>query len=161
MGKVNFVAMATDEARRYWNGESDSNGDAPELHVAEGPGIPCRHCLAEVSVGEEYLILGYRPFPSPQPYAEVGPVFLHAKACERYADVQTTPAMYLGGEDRLVKGYSHDDRIVYGTGRVVNPDDIQSYAQQLLQDPKIAYIHVRSSTNNCFSCRIDRNDMPE
>ena len=29
-------------------------------------------------------------------------------------------------------------------------------ARAVLDDPRVAYVHVRSSTNNCFTCRIDR-----
>ena len=51
----------------------DANG-LPERHVSEGTG-PCRHCLGEIAGSAPYLILAHRPFPKPQPYAEVGPIF--------------------------------------------------------------------------------------
>ena len=29
-------------------------------------------------------------------------------------------------------------------------------AEEMFADPQIRYIHVRSATNNCYHCRIDR-----
>ena len=58
-------------------------------------------------------------------------------------------------EDRLLKGYSPDDRIVYGLGRITPSADIPTQAADILAEERVAYVHVRSSTNNCFTCRID------
>jgi hypothetical protein len=54
--------------------------------------------------------------------------------------------------------YDRDNRIIYGTGKVVPPPDMARYAEELLGDPAVAYLHVRSSANNCFAFRIDRSD---
>jgi hypothetical protein len=59
------------------------------------------------------------------------------------------------GEERLVKGYSADDRIVYGLGKIVPVAEVPSRAGEVLADARVAYVHVRSATNNCFTCRID------
>lgn len=109
-----------------------------------------------MAAGEHYLILAYCPFTELQPYAEVGPIFLHADPCGAYRDVDAVPAMYLRGEPRILRGYDRNDRIIYGTGKVVEPDHIAEYAAELLDNPDVAYVHVRSSTNNCFACRIER-----
>lgn len=148
--------MPTEHARRYWSDALDAHGRTPERHVSDGAGVPCRHCLHEVAAGDAYLILAYCPFIELQPYAEVGPIFLHAAPCDAYRDVGAVPAIYLRGEPRILRGYDRNDRIVYGTGRVVEPCDIAEYAAELLDDADVAYVHVRSSANNCFACRIDR-----
>jgi hypothetical protein len=55
----------------------------------------------------------------------------------------------------LIKGYSSDDRIVYGTGKVPSADlDIE--AANILKRDDVVYVHVRSSVNNCYSRRIER-----
>ncbi|MBS0244045.1 MAG: DUF1203 domain-containing protein, partial [Proteobacteria bacterium] len=137
------------------DGRSDANGLPAERHVA-GPGAtPCRHCLGHVSEGEPYLVLAHRPFPAPQPYAEVGPIFLHAEDCPRGGGTADIPSM-LASRSYIVRGYGGDDRIVYGTGGVVAREVIPARAEELLSDPKIAYVHVRSAANNCYQCRIER-----
>jgi len=92
----------------------------------------------------------------PQPYAEVGPIFLHADACERYPETDQIPAMFLERESHLLKGYDRDDRIIYGTGRIVKSADVAEAASGILDRDEVNYVHVRSALNNCFSCRIDR-----
>jgi hypothetical protein len=56
----------------------------------------------------------------------------------------------------IVRGYGLSDRIVYGSGRIVETADIPFAAAAMFEDPRIAYIHVRSATNNCYQCRIER-----
>jgi hypothetical protein len=39
---------------------------------------------------------------------------------------------------------------------VVAQSDLQRRAADLLTDPRIAYLHVRSALNNCYQLRIER-----
>ena len=116
-----------------------------------------RHCLRNVAKGEPYLVLAYRPFPTLQPYAETGPIFLHAEPCESAAETDVLPDLFRATPDYIVRGYGHDDRIVYGTGAVVPSNHICQRAHELLARPEIAYLHMRSARNNCYQCRSDRN----
>lgn len=152
---IRFQALPTDKVRALQNGAPDAYGLKPERHVSDGDGVPCRHCLKEVAADEEYLILAYRPFPELQPYAETGPIFLHAQECERAEAGAALPEM-LTSSDYIVRGYGHDDRIVYGTGAVTPTDRIASRAETLFERSDIAYVHVRSARNNCYQCRIER-----
>jgi len=156
MTDIRVSPMPTEHAEAIWAGGTDANGMTPERHVSDGDDVPCRHCLGDVAAGEEYLILAYRPFPELQPYAETGPIFLHAQPCRAYGAVGEVPAIYLGRGSRIVRGYDAGGRIVYGTGKVVMPEDIAGYASDLFRDPATAFVHVRSSANNCFAFRIDR-----
>ena len=151
---MRFVAMPTDVARAYQSGGVDANGQAPERAVSDGGGNPCRHCLRMIPEGAMMLVLAHRPFSAPQPYAEVGPIFLCARLCEAGGG-EALPEL-LGSPDYLVRGYGADHRIVYGTGGVVATDLIALRAQELLSDDRVAYLHVRSARNNCYQVRIDR-----
>lgn len=156
MSTLRFMAMPTETARAFQAGAEDANGQPPERHIAQGTGNPCRHCMAEIAEGDPYLIFAYRPFPTRQPYAEVGPVFLHAAACARHAESAEPPAMFLERDRLLLRGYGEDDRIVYGTGQVVPTGELAAAAAALLERPDIAYAHVRSASNNCYQCRIEQ-----
>jgi hypothetical protein len=154
---IRFHAMPTDLARAFQVGGLDAYGRPPERRTADGASrVPCRHCLTDVAVGDEYLVLAYRPFTTLQPYAETGPVFLHASACARHAESRETPAMLLKSPQMIVRGYSQDERIVYGTGAVVLTREIAEVAATLLARPEVAFVDLRSASNNCFQCRIDR-----
>jgi hypothetical protein len=117
MSAITFIAMPTDVARAHQAGAPDANGQKPERHVSDGTGVPCRHCQRDVAADEPYLILAYRPFPRAQPYAEIGPVFLHAEPCDRYPVTGEMPAMFLKREHYLLKGYRGGHR------RLSKPDE--------------------------------------
>ena len=155
MTKIKFVAMPTEQVQALRAGGLDSNGQPAELATSNGPGNPCRHCLEFIPEGKEMLILGHRPFPSTQPYAETGPLFVCADDCARWEGDGVPPIFQKSGDQRLLKGYSPEDRIVYGLGRVVDVADIAEQASTVLNDPRVDYVHVRSSTNNCFTCRVE------
>jgi Protein of unknown function (DUF1203) len=151
---MRFEAIATKVVRAYQAGGADANGQVPERMVSDGDGFPCRHCLTMIPKGAGVLVLAHRPFPAPQPYAEVGPIFLCADEC-RAGGGEALPAM-LTSPEYIVRGYGADDRIVYGTGGVVLTGAIVARAAEVFGDDRVAYVHVRSARNNCYQCRIDR-----
>lgn len=152
---LHFTPIPTEIARHYQAGGADANGQTPERVIATAGANPCRHCLTLIPEGAPMLILAHRPFPAPQPYAEVGPIFLCADRCEAPQDNQAMPGI-LSSPDYIIRGYSADHRIVYGTGAVVPTARIEAEAEARLADPAIAYCHVRSARNNCYQLRIDR-----
>ena len=151
-----YSGMPSQLAAAYRAGAPDANGQPPERRISDGDGVPCRHCLKNVAAGEAYLVLAYRPFPAPQPYAEVGPVFIHAEQCPAYPPAEGLPEREREGSGRILRGYGADDRIVYGTGVVVGNGEIEERAAAILERGDVAYVHMRSATNNCFTLRIDR-----
>lgn len=155
MNPINFHPLPTETVAALQNGGLDANGQQPERHISDGDGVPCRHCLTDVPAGESYLILAYRPFPALQPYAEMGPIFLHAESCSAYANGNEIPPMFLERESLLIRGYNEHDRIVYGSGKVVSTSNLAEDAAAILTVPEVSYIHVRSASNNCYQCRIE------
>jgi hypothetical protein len=153
---IRILAMPTEQARAYQADAPDAYGLPPERKTSDGSGIPCRHCLRCVDAGEAYLVLAYRPFPALQPYAETGPVFLHARECGRAEEGAELPDMFASTPDYILRGYGADDRIVYGTGGVVPTAGIPARAEELLERDDVAYVHMRSARNNCYQLRIER-----
>lgn len=154
MTTIIFTAMAADEADAFRNGKPDANGQTPACLRAKGT-LPCRVCLGHIKDGESALLLSYRPFPELQPFAETGPIFIHAELCGSAESFEMPPAMF-DSPDYIIRGYGHDNRIVYGTGAVTPTDMMTRRAEDLLARDDIAYVHVRSARNNCYLCRIDR-----
>jgi len=152
---MKYTALDTATVRRIQAGGPDAHGQPAERAISDGQGNPCRHCLKDIPKGAEMLILAHRPFDAPQPYAETGPIFLCAGPCRRGANKEL-PEILSTCPEYLVKGYSTDNRIVYGTGAIVPRSDIESRAVRLLENPRVAYLHVRSVRNNCYQLRIDR-----
>lgn len=150
---IRFTPIPTATVRAYQAGGPDANGQTPERHISDGGGNPCRHCLQMIPAGAEMLVLAHRPFPQPQPYAELGPIFLCADLCPSGTGA-ALPEM-LASPDYITRAYGTDDRIVYGTGGVTPAPQIPARATALLADPRVAYVHVRSARNNCYQLRID------
>lgn len=153
MDTIKFLPLPSNKVKALRNGGLDAYGCAPERAVSDGAGNPCRHCLDYIPKGTEMLILAYRPFDTAQPYAETGPIFLCADDCKPWSGADIPPIMN-GSPDYLIKGYTAEQRIRYGTGKVVSKDDVLAYATHLLTRDDISFVDVRSARNNCFQTRI-------
>jgi len=152
-----FRALPTEMVKAWRAGGVDANGQVPERVVSDG-GNPCRHCLSDIPDGKEMLILAHRPFDTLNPYAEVGPIFICAD-CQRRDDSAEVPPVVSRRPRHLLKGYSGNDRIVYGTGQIVTPGEIPDYLSRVFQTPGVEYVDVRSALNNCFTVRIKPQNM--
>ncbi|MGQ0710533.1 MAG: DUF1203 domain-containing protein [Rhodoferax sp.] len=150
--------IPTDTAHALRHGGLDAHGQAPLRRRAQGLANPCRHCLQLIEEGEEKLVLAYRPFAQAQPYAEVGPIFLHAQECPRY-EAAELPAWFAYLSPAVVRGYNTQDWIVYETGTVVDGPALTAACERIFAHPEVAYIHIRSKFN-CFQCRVERAQPP-
>lgn len=155
---IQYTALPTGIVRTLQAGGPDAYGATPERAISDGGANPCRHCLREIPKGADMLILAHRPFDDLHPYAETGPVFLCADSCERGGGSHL-PDILRSSPDYLIKGYSADDRIVYGTGAIVTSADLGARAHEILERSAVTYVHVRSSRNNCYLARIDRDQV--
>ncbi len=161
MAKLTFVPLPPDIVAHYRAGGLDANGRPPEPCVSNGSGNPCRACLRDIAYGEPMLIVGHKPFASTQPYAETGPIFLHAKACEPPAEASAVPPVIAERDQFLIRGYSADERIVDGTGSLVRMEELENACHMLFQRDTVVFIHIRSATNGCFQCRVEKGaDIP-
>lgn len=131
----------------------DAYGQPIERRLAKEDGWPCRHCLGQTPPDQDMLILAHRPFETTNPYAETGPIFLCAQDCPAYEPSAEVPAV-LRSPRYLVRGYDSAERIVYGTGQVIPTPEIADYAQTLLSQKEVAFVDIRSASNNCFQCRV-------
>jgi hypothetical protein len=152
--KLRVQGIPTDAVERIRHGGLDAHGQPALLRAAEGLANPCRHCLGLIAEGDTKLVLAYRPFDCLQPYAEVGPIFLHQEQCERY-DGDALPAWFVYLDPAIIRGYGADNWIRYDTGDVLPGRELTAACTAILSDPTVAYVHIRSKYN-CFQCRVDR-----
>lgn len=153
---MHIEALPTDLVRSLQTGGKDAHGNLPQCAVSSGVGTPCRHCLRNVPEGETFLILAHRPFADLHPYAECGPIFLCAAACERGGGSEVLPPVLKTSATYLVKAYDDREWIIYGTGAITPSDRIIDRAATLMNDSKVAFVDVRSASNNCYLARITR-----
>lgn len=152
---LHFTPLDPNFVAQIRAGGPDAYGLPAERKISDGVGTPCRSCLHDVPKGQDMLVLAARPFATLQPYAETGPIFLCADPCTPW-EGDGVPPILATSPDYLLKAYGADDRIIYGTGRVVAQKDVTEYAETLFADGRVVYIDVRSARNNCFQTRMRR-----
>lgn len=153
--KLQFKPISTELARAMRSGAPDAYGAPAERAIAPDTGAPCRHCLGFIPKGAPMLIFALRPFSGLHPYAETGPVFLCADDCTAFDPDRGVPEIF-AQNDMLIRAYDENERILYGTGQVVPPDRLAGECAARLARADVAFVHVRSSTNNCYQARVAR-----
>ncbi|HZC69701.1 MAG TPA: DUF1203 domain-containing protein [Jatrophihabitans sp.] len=114
---------------------------------------PLRCCLRVARPDEQIALIGYRPFRTVSPWAEVGPVYVHAAACEGYPpDAGLPPELRTG---RMLRGYHADGSLAYDhITRVPEGVDIEASLRALLAAPEVAEVHVRAVETQCFAYAV-------
>lgn len=149
--------MPTQQANAYRAGAPDAYGNAPEHGISSGTGVPCRHCMKIVPKGAGFIVFAYRPFDSLHPYAETGPVFLCEESCTA-PQANAFPEVLTASPEYLIKGYTPDQRIKYGTGAIVPQSGTREKLDELLGMQELAFVDIRSAKNNCWLARVVRAD---
>jgi hypothetical protein len=123
------------------------------LMTAESPGSsPCRHCLRWAQPGERVILFPYSAIPSGHPYAETGPIFVHAENCQRYGRIDEYPAEFRN--DRVFRAYDSNYNLM--DAQVVDGSEPETVIERLFQNADAAFVDVRSVTHGCFTFRVQR-----
>jgi hypothetical protein len=145
---LSVVAIPTEVAQAARDLRTDAFGHALAVTTTIAP---CRHCLRIPSQPEEMILLSYQVLPDTGPYAEVGPIFLHAYPCERYADVGTFPQDF-AARPLILRAYNHDGEIA--DALVSAPGNAERDSLTFLENPSIAEVHVRHVSYTCFDFKV-------
>jgi Protein of unknown function (DUF1203) len=126
-------------------------------------GSPLRCCLRRSTPGQELYLIAHRPFTRPGPYAEAGPVFVHASACPGYPENDAYPADYRDWPPMVFRPYRHDaelnyDAIAYDAIQIGGGDTAEILIRAIFADPTITFIHTRNVYAGCFMFSITRAD---
>jgi len=115
-------------------------------------GYPCRHCLRWAQPGEQVILFPYASIPAGCPYAEMGPIFVHAQPCPRYELTEQYPADFRGG--RVIRAYDREQNMI--AGEIVNGRKPETVIEKLFENPETEFIQVRSADRGCFTFGIER-----
>ena len=123
------------------------------LEVIASQPVPCRHCLKITQAGERVILFACQPFDTTGPYAEIGPVFVHAEPCSAYAQRTDFPE---GFRERILtmRGYDSAGRIAGATLSTAGRPE--ATIDELFADASVRYIHVRNPAWGCYDFRVDR-----
>jgi hypothetical protein len=108
--------------------------------------------LALGQPGERVILFPYPAIPPGHPYSESGPIFVHADPCERYRATREYPSAFRNG--RVFRAYNTNYDMIHA--EVVNGSEPEAVVEKLLQNPKTAFVHVRSVTHGCYTFGVER-----
>ncbi|HUA08850.1 MAG TPA: DUF1203 domain-containing protein [Candidatus Acidoferrales bacterium] len=113
---------------------------------------PCRSCLRIANEPEDLILLSYQPLPDRNPYAEIGPIFIHARACEPYAAAEFPSDFRV--RELIVRAYDRDGRIA--DALVAAPGEAEAACAAFLSRDEIAEVHVRHRSYTCYDFKVVR-----
>jgi hypothetical protein len=126
----------------------DEHGNALLPYAAAG-WEPLRCCLRIAPQGERIALISYSPFTVASPWAEVGPVYVHAESCAGYLAADLPPELRTG--PRILRTYHSDESLDYDDiAYVPSGEDIAPALRELLSRPAVAAVHVRPMMTQCF-----------
>ncbi|HTJ28123.1 MAG TPA: DUF1203 domain-containing protein [Candidatus Limnocylindria bacterium] len=133
----------------------DDAGNALEIWTAQDDGNPCRSCLRVTRRGERLILFALRPFTTDGPYAETGPVFVHAEPCEPYERIDEFPADFRA---RTLTFRAYDTRGRIDDAAVADGVDAERTLERLFAPDDVAVVHVRNPAWGCYDFRVVRGD---
>jgi hypothetical protein len=147
-----IVPLPHEVAQAARHSRLDSFGNALSV-LRDGKAHQCRFCLQMSLAHEGVILLAYRPFASNQPYAEVGPIFVHEQDCDAYQDVSAYPSGF-PRKAVVLRAYNDRDQIV--GAQAVRDRRVEDVIAEMFADQKTAYLHARNLGYGCYMFRIDR-----
>jgi len=124
-----------------------------QLKTQTGVAAPCRSCLRITQPGEPVIVFAHRPFMTAGPYAESGPVFIHATPCETYADAAQFPPEFRQ-RCLTMRGYNREGTIE--RAELSTPGDPEASLARLFAVTLVCFVHVRNPAWGCYDFQVDR-----
>jgi len=150
--KYRVVPLPTEFADAARRAAQAGARDHACVMVDSPTGYPCRHCLRWAQPGEQVILFPYASIPAGCPYAEMGPIFVHAQPCPRYELTEQYPADFRGG--RVIRAYDREQNMI--AGEIVNGRKPETVIEKLFENPETEFIQVRSADRGCFTFGIER-----
>ena len=147
-----ILPLATETARAAQRAVTTGATDHALMTVDSPRSAPCRHCLRWAQPGERVILFPYGAIPSGHPYAETGPIFVHANECQRYSATNEYPADFRNG--RVFRAYDSNYNII--DAQALDGSEPENVIESLFQNPETAFVDVRSATHGCFTFRVQR-----
>jgi hypothetical protein len=123
-----------------------------KLHV-QVTQAPCRVCLRISTQPEPLILLSYQPLADTNPYAEIGPIFIHERECTPYETRDAFPPDFTT-RTLVLRAYDTQGCIYDAT--VAAPGEGARVAAEFLSLPEVAEVHVRHVSYTCFDFKIVR-----
>jgi hypothetical protein len=157
MAHGNFVIRALPAALfAHWfelDDERLAQLGAARVIADRNPGFPCRVSLADAEVGEELLLLPFEHHAVPSPYRAAGPIFVRRRAQQARLEPGEIPDYV---SRRLISVRAYDAAHWMTDALVCDGSEMREQIERLLEDPRIACLHLHNAKQGCYSCMVER-----
>lgn len=154
MTTIQAHAIPQDRMAAIWRVGQDERGNPLQPHRSAET-FPLRCCLTRSGPDTEIALISFSAMDRPLPWAEAGPVFVHADPCEGYGDASLPADLRTG--PRVLRPYRADGSMDYSGITVVEAGtDLEPVLSRLLEDPVRHEVHVRSHPAQCYTYRVTR-----
>jgi hypothetical protein len=126
---------------------------ATRMIVNAKPGYPCRVSLADAEIGETIILVNFKHQSAESPYQATHAIFVREYAEQAFPEVGTVPKAL---ETRLISIRAFDDKHYMVDADVVDGSCLSESIPAMLQDPRVAYLHLHNAKPGCFAARVTR-----
>lgn len=130
-----------------------ANVRASKKIVDTNPGYPCRVSLADAEIGETVVLVNFVHQSAETPYQASHAIFIRENAEQSFPDVGVVPEVL---QTRLISARAFDDCHHMVDARVVDGSSLSESIPDMLQDRKVAYLHLHNAKQGCFAARVTR-----
>ncbi len=127
---------------------------AIRMIVDAKPGYPCRVSLADAEIGETVILVNFKHQPAQSPYQATHALFVRENTEQAFPGVGTVPAVL---ETRLISIRAFDDKHYMVDADVVEGSRLIESIPAMLQDTRVAYLHLHNARPGCFAARVTRD----
>lgn len=117
------------------------------------PGFPCRVSLVDANIGETVILLNYVHQSADSPYKATHAIFVRENAEQAFPEIGMVPELL---ETRLISIRAFDDKHSMVDADVVDGSCLRESIPTILQDTKVAYLHLHNAKPGCFAARVTR-----
>jgi hypothetical protein len=126
---------------------------ATRMVVDANPGYPCRVSLADAEIGETIILVNFKHQSAESPYQATHAIFVRENAEQAFPDIGTVPESL---ETRLISIRAFDEKHHMVDADAVDGSSLSESIPAMLQDPRIAYLHLHNAKPGCFAARVTR-----
>jgi hypothetical protein len=126
---------------------------ATRMIVDANPGYPCRVSLADAEIGETIILVNFKHQSAESPYQATHAIFVRENAEQAFPDIGTVPESL---ETRLISIRAFDEKHHMVDADAVDGSHLSESIPAMLQDPRIAYLHLHNAKPGCFAARVTR-----
>src|SRR5437868_14229432 len=125
-----IVPLPTEVAETARRAAKAGAADHAIVIADSATGYPCRHCLHWAQPGERVILFPYASIPPGHPYSETGPIFVHAKPCQRYKETGEYPEPFR--KHRVFRAYNANFEMI--DAKVANGSEPEVVIEELLEN---------------------------